>query len=924
MDGPLSLEEMLADAESEDFGGAEPSQDAQVFLTPNSATPTQAAQTEARASLPRPLSSLENQTATGSARGSKKRKLYAVKKGRKPGLYETWGEAQAQVEGFRGAVYKSFQERDQAEAFLRREDVGRGGGGGEQRWWDPQWRNAKLAEIRANRSPPEVIDLEEEDEDDFKDRPPARNRPGGARRERAAPRDQDTIVNFGGIGDEEGTALLHKFGLVQRGGASAGAKRVRGGSEGGGKGGIRLHAGKGKAEAGSRAVPGSLKHMKADPSSGDGAAAAGASSSGRRAEDEGLARPAASPAGERENPVTLSPEQERAIREVLSGRNVFITGGAGVGKSFLVKLVVEALNKRNLKVQICASTGIAALHIQGQTIHSFSSIPIHKESKESIAENVYKQRSKRDRWRNVQVLLIDEISMVSPDLFDTLDFIAKRCRGTEVNGRPLLQKDPMGGVQVIAVGDFFQLPPAEGSQNFVFDSAAWKSLNFANVVLERVWRQSDPTFVNMLNEIRVGNPSPEAVRRLQACSRPLSQQDGIIPTKLYPLNKSVDGENKRFFDRLEGQIRPYECKDFVSSQKARPYLSQLDKIGVPTILETKPRMQVMLRTNIDIKRGLCNGTRGVILGYRPFKVWLQGNDEKDLSRRYAGGVAHLKQWGKAHPQLPFVLFSNGVKLTIAPAEFERKFLQGKVSCTRLQIPLNPAWAITIHKAQGMSLDRVQINLSNSFGAGMAYVALSRATSLQGLQLEGFSARSVIASKKVRQFYSEITKENQGMQERAEAGQAGGSHAGGSAPEDPTCLSEEAKGKAAKVKAEGEGPNPWSSHLEDHVYDAVSVCLQSALTQAMGSGVYRLEEVGDAFKRTCGRACDDVLAELRMKLMGYAPAEPKKPKKPKEATAGLAERPSAVETKPTGAADSDTEDYGQGDDGRENGDATQRY
>ena len=196
---------------------------------------------------------------------------------------------------------------------------------------------------------------------------------------------------------------------------------------------------------------------------------------------------------------------------------------------------------------------------------------------------------------------------------------------------------------------------------------------------------------------------------------------------------SVYSMCRDFFDRLEGQIRPYECKDFVSSQKARPYLSQLDKIGVPTILETKPRMQVMLRTNIDIKRGLCNGTRGVILGYRPFKVWLQGNDEKDLSRRYAGGVAHLKQWGKAHPQLPFVLFSNGVKLTIAPAEFERKFLQGKVSCTRLQIPLNPAWAITIHKAQGMSLDRVQINLSNSFGAGMAYVALSRATSLQGLQ-----------------------------------------------------------------------------------------------------------------------------------------------------------------------------------------------
>lgn len=648
----------------------------------------------------------------------------------------------------------------------------------------------------------------------------------------------------GRIGDDEAYKLLHSFGLL---GARESPEQPTGKASGGKNSGnnIRLHSNSRKNETqdacNSPLLSGKRKNnvvSKPGPANGDSRASNKASTS----------RSSKSESTKAEIPEEgLSPEQSKAIEAVLTGRNVFITGGAGVGKSFLVKKMVEELkSKRFRRVQICASTGIAAVHIQGQTIHSFAGIPIDKESKESIAEKSYKQKRVRKRWQDIDVLVIDEISMVSSDLFDTLDYIAKRCRGTEVNGRALVHKSPMGGIQVIAVGDLFQLPPVDNAESFVFESSAWQKLDFCNVVLKHVWRQRDPTFINILNELRFGKVNDSTFQMLRQCNRPLSSiGDGILPTKLYPFRRAVDSENQRFFRKLEGQIRDYQCINFASSERAKPYLARLNDIGVPSVLETKPRMQVMLKTNLDIKNGLCNGSRGVILGYRPFEAWKKEMGDEGIKFRYPGSLTHLKKWGKDHPHLPYVLFANGMKVTIPPATWERKFLDGKAVVTRLQIPLLPAWALTIHKSQGMSLDRVHINLTNAFGSGMTYVALSRARHLQGLQVEGFSRDGVKTNAKVIKFYNEISSGSGDVEER---------------------------NKGDNTEPNLKGAKSWSRHLEDHVYDVVKVNVQSALTQALGSGKFDFDAIVESFQEATRRACNDVIKECKAAMPSTSKAK----------------------------------------------------
>jgi len=255
----------------------------------------------------------------------------------------------------------------------------------------------------------------------------------------------------------------------------------------------------------------------------------------------------------------------------------------------------------------------------------------------------------------------------------------------------------------------------------------------------------------------------------------------------------------------------------------------------------------MLKTNIDIKRGLCNGSRGVILGYQPFKAWMTHMHKEDLKYRYPGAEGKLKKWGEKHPQLPFVLFANGLKMTIPPATWERKFEAGKLSVTRLQIPLIPAWALTIHKSQGMSLDRVHINLRSAFGSGMSYVALSRARNLEGLQLEGFKREGVKASPKVIEYYRNIDRapDNGGSPSRQEGG----------------------SGSAGDSSAPAKPKRGWTMHLEEQVKDVVRQNFQSAVTQVLGSGGQQsdLQRCSDAFKAAVAGTLDEVLNELRTNM-----------------------------------------------------------
>ena len=788
----------------------------------------------------------------GGGGGGGKRKLYAVRKGRVPGLYYTWKEAEQQVRGFADAEHKSFSfsKREDAENYVQAAAirVQKTKRKNEEDGYDvyddsvvdltgQEEEREPLEEMQANQAAePEIMtasDLarrESNSEGDFSEKK-RRVLPNILRNQQRKKGKQSDASGGasgsspleGAIGDDEANALMRSFGLDEslKRGYDRGNSRA---AWAGRRGGIRVHnsgnpetsrPGGGRGTDRETDRGNSLRSLRPPGSQQRGAAEQSTSRQGPPLTEE------------------LSSDQQRAIDAVLTGKNVFITGGAGVGKSFIVQKIVERLEKRFRKVQRCASTGIAAVHIQGQTLHSFAGIPIDKESKESVAEKNYKSIRMRKRWTKIDVLLIDEISMVSAELFDMIDFVAKRCRGTEVNGRPLYHKSPMGGVQVIVVGDFCQLPPAD-SKSYAYESSAWKSLDFVNIVLKKIFRQKDPTFIRILNSLRFGRVSDSMEERLLQCDRPLNQADGILPTKLYPLRTNVEAENKKFFDQLDGQIRSYECRDFASSNQAKPFLKQLNTIGVPGILETRPRMQVMLKTNLDISKGLCNGSRGVILGYKPFEAWLkEARQNEELKYRYSGCLQTLKEWGEKHKFLPFVLFSGGIRCTIPPATWERKFDGGRSSVTRLQVPLIPAWALTIHKSQGMSLDRVHINLGNAFGCGMSYVALSRARALDGLCLQGFRRQGVRTDRRVIEFYQAIDGATEQSEDKAK---------------------EKTKGKQKKV---------WSTHLEDQVKEVVRLNFQAALTQVFGMGGGKKDDLQfcrDSFVHLAREACKEVLEE----------------------------------------------------------------
>ena len=510
----------------------------------------------------------------------------------------------------------------------------------------------------------------------------------------------------------------------------------------------------------------------------DGAGPSGGRGPSRRG-DIRLADGASAPVSDEPE---CSPEQKRAIEAALESKNVFITGGAGVGKSFIVHKIVSLLRKQGRRVAVTASTGIAAVNVNGSTLHSFAGIGIDKETKEVLADKAYKQYTTRKRWQQTDVLLIDEVSMVSANFFDTLNWVGMRLRGSEVNGQAMVNPMPFGGIKIIAVGDLFQLPPVERENSFVFESAAWGKMNFVKIKLERVWRQRDPDFVHLLRELRLGSISDENFAKLEACNRPLDVSDDILPTKLYPHRVAVDSENKKFFDQLEGNAISYGATNFKGAKLSRDksIRKRLDQeTDAPPVVETKLRMQVLLRTNLDVDAGLCNGSRGVLIGYESFRKWLAKLDDWGTDLSKYGGRTRLESFanenGAYQTALPVVLFANGEVRTIGPQLWERTDVKENPSpkatkaspnasqdkkppqvetISRLQIPLIPAWALTIHKCQGMSLDRVHINLSNSFGHGMIYVALSRVRSLQGLRLEGFDRNRVSVNQKVLAFYQD--------------------------------------------------------------------------------------------------------------------------------------------------------------------------
>jgi ATP-dependent DNA helicase PIF1 len=424
----------------------------------------------------------------------------------------------------------------------------------------------------------------------------------------------------------------------------------------------------------------------------------------------------------------LDNTQIEVIDNVLRGQNILIHGPAGVGKSFVITKLMETLQSMDVVTSLWAFTGAAAIHVGGTTIHSFfKGLGLMKEEPAKLYRK-FKRQGVRSilRVKAVRVLIIDEISMVSTIFFDKLDQLLRLICQVDI---------PFGGKQLVICGDFYQLPPIETRSDgavFVFESDVWSQLNIQTITLSKVYRQMDTEFVEILHKIRVGKVDVDVIGKLIERVDANISNGEIVPTSLFATNQDADEVNIAELLKLEGVTNEFksECMVTPNLNLNEHELKDLYRTAqdvqkhnvTPTVLQLRPGAQVMLRWNMNIPEGLANGSRGYIMGYK----------------RDSG--------------FPIVQFNNGNIRTITPHTFEYKYTSGSVSIR--QIPLILAWAMTVHKSQGCSLDLVQISMKSIFTPGQAYVALSRARTLEGLSLRDFDPRAIQAHKKVQLFCEE--------------------------------------------------------------------------------------------------------------------------------------------------------------------------
>ncbi|KAK4275530.1 hypothetical protein QN277_018595 [Acacia crassicarpa] len=417
-------------------------------------------------------------------------------------------------------------------------------------------------------------------------------------------------------------------------------------------------------------------------------------------------------------------EQKSILAAISRGNSVFITGSAGTGKTLFLQEAIKRLRilYKPSRVSITASTGIAACAIKGQTLHSFAGIGMLNYNRKVMLDRIIMNRKAYKRWLNVQALVIDEISMIDAELFDTLEFIAREVKGVE---------SVWGGIQLVVCGDFFQLPPIPNkgsswtSVKFAFEAESWNKSFDMQIEFTKIFRQSDILLIKLLQGIRTGEMDPQDMEFLEQSCIPESECDPSV-IQLLPLNKQVERVNQERLDSLQKEVVVYNAVD----HGAQPWKGQLSTGMAPDSVSICEGARVMLVKNLNTWKRLVNGATGEVVGF-----------------------AEAKSYDEVCPHmlLPIVKFDSGETMVVEPATWQ--VMHGEeVVAWRKQIPLILAWALSIHKCQGMTLDRIHTNLSSAFGCGMVYVALSRVRSLKGLHLSGFTRSKIQANPKVSQFY----------------------------------------------------------------------------------------------------------------------------------------------------------------------------
>lgn len=397
--------------------------------------------------------------------------------------------------------------------------------------------------------------------------------------------------------------------------------------------------------------------------------------------------------------------QQEALQILKTGVNVFLTGEPGSGKTHTINAYVQWLQKHDIDPAITASTGIAATHIHGMTIHSWSGIGVKESLSEAELDQIASKEHVARRIQKASTLIIDEISMLSANTLSMVDRVCK-----EVRRRP----EAFGGLQVVLVGDFFQLPPIVrgGTAQFAFESPVWKDLNAVVCYLTEQHRQEDPDFLAVLGSIRTQEADHTTASVILARETETSEEHDDIP-RLYTHNVDVDRLNAERLAKLPGQAVSYGMQG-----TGAPVLVDALKRGClsPESLTLKEGAVVMGTKNLPTL-GLWNGTLGIVTGFE------KGTNYPKIETR------------------------DGRELVVAPADWAVEE-GGKVRAKITQIPLRLAWAITVHKSQGMSLDAAVVDLSRAFEYGQGYVALSRVRTLQGLFVAGWSENALLVHPEV--------------------------------------------------------------------------------------------------------------------------------------------------------------------------------
>jgi ATP-dependent DNA helicase PIF1 len=440
--------------------------------------------------------------------------------------------------------------------------------------------------------------------------------------------------------------------------------------------------------------------------------------------------------------ILLSDEQQQAFNKFIIGENVFITGSAGSGKSELIRRIYNRCISIKTQIQVCALTGCASLLLKckAKTIHSWSGIGLGTSPINVLIDKINSNYWIRNAWKEISVLVIDEISMMSLKLFNMLDAIGKEIRGNYTK--------PFGGIQLIFSGDFYQLPPVGNIGNldtikFCFESEYWNDTfkKDCQIKLIKIFRQTDNIYVSILNQIREGrikrSSSDLLIKRIGVLP-----PDGMAITQLYPRRNSVENVNFNKMKELTSEEKIFEIKLLtnipVLNKTEKKYISKFSKIQIDTELqhiksnllcETSLKLKigafVMCIVNLEVSSniGLCNGSQGIIIGFD-----------------YISG-------------LPIVKYNNGCEVVMGYHTWASDNIPGiGVS----QIPLILAWAITIHKSQGTTLDMATIDVGNGiFETGQTYVALSRVKTLDGLYLISFDINKIKINSKVQQFYNNL-------------------------------------------------------------------------------------------------------------------------------------------------------------------------